>query len=451
MGLSSAVVLFAFVAVTACTTAAEPIAAQPQDSQCQEICKHDRGLDGDMDSCLTECATWTDLAVPDKVHHAMKRFVHDKVLNEKGGTRMKQASEKVFRFKIGNCQPLVNIHKKPVFENFDVDGDQSITSEEAVSYGNQMCIPDEMTAQIFSHADTNHDGKLDRHEFLAAGEDTQMESAADAFADPATQGDNEHTEVFMPTFEDWDLNKDGVLEETEVFNAFMYELSKRDIAEWDSPALEGRSQPSKKEIEREWEDDFERAWPRIDRDGDGVVSREEFEEEDPIQDLGQEFVESAIADEDFDDPDGVDRSSSDRSVASPSAAAPVALLRGRHRAATSMGGDGPSRASPRQVRGKKFKRRQGQRHHSSSRHSRQHAAKSVRDSSVSKRQASRSARVGLSKRAFGEFVHNIGTWAQQSGSDSSQLFDSMDRNHDGHVSSHELLVAMHKFGFRASM
>lgn len=437
MGVYCAVVPFAFVAVTACSAAAEPTEAQPLDFGCQEMCEQDRGLDGDMASCLTECATWTDLAVPDKIHHAMKRFVQDKSLNEKGGTKMKQASEKAFGFKVGSCQPLVDIHDKPVFDKLDTDRDQLITSEEFVSYGNKMCIPDEMTVQMFSHADTNHDSKLDRHEFLAAGEDTRMESAADAFADPATQGDNEYTEAFMPKFEDWDLNRDGVLEEAEVFNAFMYELSKRDAVEWDSPASKGRAQPSNKEVESEWEDDFERAWPQIDRDGDGVVTRAEFDDEDPTQDLGRELVESAAADEDVADPDG----------AASASAAPVVLLRGRRAARPSE--EGSSVPETHRARG----HRGGKQHHSLVRSKRRHVAASVRREApaASKRQASRSAQAGLSRRAFGEFVHKIGAWSQQFGGDSDQLFNIMDRNRDGHVSSHELLVAMHKIGLPASM
>lgn len=250
MGVCSAFVVVAFVAVTASSAAGEPTVAQPPDSECQEICKHDGGLDSHIDSCLTACTARTE---------------------------------------------------------FD------------------------------------HDGKFDRHKFLAAGEDTRIENAADSFADPSTQGDDKYT-PFTPTFKDWDLNKNGVLEEAEVFNAFMYEFSKQDAVDLDFSA----AQPSKKEVVHEWEEDFERAWPQIDRNGDGVVSREEFEE-DPIHDLGQEPVESTVADEHAADPDSGEFPAP--SAAVPAHAAPV-LLRGRHVSQRSR--DGSPVSGFRRERGQRF-------------------------------------------------------------------------------------------------
>lgn len=346
MGLYSVFVFLACVAIAASSGASEPTAAQSPASGCREICKHDRDLDGHIGRCLTACTAWT---VPDKIHHAMVPFVQDQALNEKGDTKMVHASEKALRTAIENCRPFANIRKKPLFKSMDKNGDQAITRKEAISYGIKMCIPDKVMAHIFSHADTDHNGKLVRREFFGTREHAGINSDVGSLLDPLTQSNKEKLAAFRPTFEDWDLNKNGVLEEAEAFNAFMYELSKQDSTGPDPEASEGIDQPPDNEVSREWEDDFARAWPHIDRDGDGVVSREEFEE-DPLQDTDQ--VERVALEEHVAGPVSVASSHADVAVS----------LRGRR--VSKPAKDGALVVAFGRAKGRRFNRR-GRQFHSS--------------------------------------------------------------------------------------
>merc|ERR1719329_931774 len=121
-----------------------------------------------------------DIAPPQGKQDAAQRFVEDQSYNEKGGQHMKSAYRRLFGEKIGKCHPVVDLGVSPGFFDIDANGDGYITDHEAIAYGNKMCVPDEMTIQIFMAADVRpHDGRVTPAEFRKSGEDTLAEKLID--------------------------------------------------------------------------------------------------------------------------------------------------------------------------------------------------------------------------------------------------------------------------------
>lgn len=204
--------------------------------------------------------------------------------------------------KIGKCAPVVGLDASPNFSYIDSNGDGYITSDEAIAYGNKMCVPDEMTSQIFMAADVSpQDGKVTKMEFNASGEDTIIEKAIDRAADVPTEGDNEYHEVSLPDFKSWDRDRDGFLTEREAFNAFMHELKRRNVAHHGTVTSGTDIQM---EEEKMWHGLFDSLFPEMDVNGDHKISRREFYGPALGGDFGDELHESALADEDAPDPDG---------------------------------------------------------------------------------------------------------------------------------------------------
>lgn len=295
---------------------------------CRELCKYDEGIGGNMQQCLTECSTYMDLAPPHRKQDAAQKFVEDQALNEKGGHGMREAYQKLYGEKIEGCEPSVDLGASPDFDDIDDDKDGSISREEAVAYGNRMCVPDEMTSQIFVAADRDGDDLVSSAEFDSTGEDNLAEEAIDKMADPATQGDDEYAEASVPDFDAWDYNKDGYLQKGEFFDAFMHEMKRRDVADFGTVTA---GTGKRAEQEDAWREIFDKIFPSIDHNDDGKVSRVEFNMEPTDSDFGGELRESAHADEDAEDPDDVRRSVIATAVPDEGPEAPVAMLRASRR------------------------------------------------------------------------------------------------------------------------
>lgn len=301
---------------------------------CHELCKYDEGVGGNMQQCLTECSTYMDLAPPHRRQDAAQKFVEDQALNEKGGLGMKKAYQKLYGQKIEGCEPSVDISTSPDFDDIDGDKDGSISREEAVAYGNRMCVPDEMTTQIFVAADRDRDELVSSAEFDSTGEDNLAEEAIDKMADPATQGDDEYAEASVPSFDAWDHDKDGYLQKGELFDAFMHEMKRRDVADFGTVTAGTGKQAGQEEARRAI---FDEIFPSIDHNDDGKVSRVEFNMDATDSDFGGELHESAHADEDAEDPDDARRPVTTTTavpyVGVPSEApeTPASMLRAGHR------------------------------------------------------------------------------------------------------------------------
>merc|ERR1719503_400353 len=144
-----------------------------------------------------------------------------------------------------------------------------------------------MTSQIFVAADRDRDELVSSEEFDSAGEDNIAEDAIDRMADPATQGDDEYAEA-STSFDAWDHDQDGYLQKGELFNAFMHEMKRRDVADWGTVTAGTGKQ---KEQEEAWREIFEKIYPSIDMNDDGKVSRVEFNMDAVGSDFGGELHE----------------------------------------------------------------------------------------------------------------------------------------------------------------
>lgn len=252
---------------------------------CFHVCQHAHGL-GASD-CITECRAYTDVA-QDKTE-ALKEFVADNSYNEAGGERMEKAYEEEHPGeKVPDCQPT--FHRTPQFNDVDLNHDGVITPEEAEEFGQKMCVSNEMVMQIFDMTDRNLDKKVDPKEFDQVGEDTKAEGALDKVVDPLSEGDDEYAPVKLPQFEEFDKNKDNILDQNEMEDVLMFELHRR---------FPGVSDDELVTKAADVMDELAAEVHRIDQDGDGMISRKEFHMvhlKKDQQTLGHEFKEAATGD-----------------------------------------------------------------------------------------------------------------------------------------------------------
>lgn len=308
--------------------------ASQQDWRCTELCRHRQesvGIGRSMQQCMTQCAIRMDVTPPQDKQDAARRFVEDHALNEKGGQNMKNAYHRVYGEKIESCKPVVDLEVSPNFSDIDANGDGRITAHEAIAYGNKMCVPDEMTIQIFMAADNApHDGRVTPAEFSASGEDTLAEKVIDRAADGPTEGDNEYSEASLVSFDTWDQDKDGFLQKDEAFQAFMHELKRRNVAHHGTVTSGSGVQKVQDET---WHGIFDTVFPEMDVNGDGKISHKEFYGPALGSDFGEELRESALADEDAADPDDGHQSLAPPQpvVEAPVHAVPTSMLRSSRR------------------------------------------------------------------------------------------------------------------------
>eukprot|EP00747_Dinoflagellata_sp_TGD_P138608 gnl/TRDRNA2_/TRDRNA2_175795_c0_seq1.p1 gnl/TRDRNA2_/TRDRNA2_175795_c0~~gnl/TRDRNA2_/TRDRNA2_175795_c0_seq1.p1 ORF type:complete len:368 (-),score=126.89 gnl/TRDRNA2_/TRDRNA2_175795_c0_seq1:78-1181(-) len=263
---------------------------------CRELCKKDTGMDADFNDCMTECNVYTDTAP--SWEDAGGEFTEDESYNEKGGEEMEDKFEEMFpEKKVADCYPQVDVNKEPSFEDVDLNHDGKVTKQEAIEWGAKACIPDEMVRQLFHDTDGNRDQYIDKAEWGVGGEDTALEKKIDERADPKTEGDDEYHEVYMPKFDVFDLNDDGVLEESEVFDAFMFEMRQR---------MPEMGPDDKQKLVNEFRGKFSEDFKALDKNSDGVLDEEEYYAKTE-GDLGTELKEQANQDEDLEDPDDMGR------------------------------------------------------------------------------------------------------------------------------------------------
>eukprot|EP00747_Dinoflagellata_sp_TGD_P138612 gnl/TRDRNA2_/TRDRNA2_175795_c0_seq5.p1 gnl/TRDRNA2_/TRDRNA2_175795_c0~~gnl/TRDRNA2_/TRDRNA2_175795_c0_seq5.p1 ORF type:complete len:362 (-),score=119.65 gnl/TRDRNA2_/TRDRNA2_175795_c0_seq5:73-1158(-) len=289
---------------------------------CRELCKKDTGMDADFNDCMTECNVYTDTAP--SWEDAGGEFTEDESYNEKGGEEMEDKFEEMFpEKKVADCYPQVDVNKEPSFEDVDLNHDGKVTKQEAIEWGAKACIPDEMVRQLFHDTDGNRDQYIDKAEWGVGGEDTALEKKIDERADPKTEGDDEYHEVYMPKFDVFDLNDDGVLEESEVFDAFMFEMRQR---------MPEMGPDDKQKLVNEFRGKLAEDFKELDQNSDGVLDQKEYYAQAP-GDLGTEFKEAANQDEDAEDPDDMGRDDALPDGPSP-APAPASLMSKRLRTVT---------------------------------------------------------------------------------------------------------------------
>jgi len=163
-----------------------------------------------------------------------------------------------------------------------------------------MCVPLEMTRQLFVHADVNGDLRLSPDEFSVSGEGSKVARVIDEFADHYTQGDDEYNPVEVDpawAISIFDRDRDGSLDEMEVYNMMMYELLYR------RGAGHSISQKQKRHISNSLMNKLDDIMWYLDTNRDGTVSAQELERSLRFsEDFGDEMMEAALANEDQEDP-----------------------------------------------------------------------------------------------------------------------------------------------------
>jgi len=263
---------------------------------CAEMCKHAKGLGAS--SCMTECRTYTDSS-PDP-EESLEEFVADKSYNEGGGEDMEEAYE-AKHDAVPSCKPRFS--GKPAFQDLDLDQDGVLTASEVIDFGAKMCVSDEMAMQLFSMADRDRNKVIDPKEWSSVGEDTDGEKAIDDAVDDKideskTVTDDEYNEVSMPAFEEFDKDGNGELNDDEVENLIMFEFHRRfpDATKEELASMAG-----------EMVEDLAEVVSAMDHDGDGAISKAEFERPADSEDFGGELKEATEDDKNEKEPDDLHR------------------------------------------------------------------------------------------------------------------------------------------------
>eukprot|EP00746_Dinoflagellata_sp_MGD_P161588 gnl/MRDRNA2_/MRDRNA2_88792_c0_seq1.p1 gnl/MRDRNA2_/MRDRNA2_88792_c0~~gnl/MRDRNA2_/MRDRNA2_88792_c0_seq1.p1 ORF type:complete len:413 (-),score=128.90 gnl/MRDRNA2_/MRDRNA2_88792_c0_seq1:24-1262(-) len=282
---------------------------RPANEDCVAICQHDTGMD--KESCATQCATSTDLTT----HHmdeGVDSIAEDKAYNEAGGNAIEEHVEGEHPVDVLDCAPQVDIEHPPELDELDTNQNGVVEQGEAEEWGHKACVPDEMTDQIFSQADTNCDHVIDKAEYEESGPDTAQEQAVDEALEETSEGDDEYNNVQSPPLEEFDEDDSGTLDEKEHHEAVEFEMERRGEERWGTDDSEVPAQET------------EQAFDDVDTDDDGLIEGDEYvaPAEDGGSDLGEEITEAAHQDEDATDPDDLNQQ--------PAAPAPAAAMLSTH-------------------------------------------------------------------------------------------------------------------------
>eukprot|EP00746_Dinoflagellata_sp_MGD_P160843 gnl/MRDRNA2_/MRDRNA2_87772_c0_seq1.p1 gnl/MRDRNA2_/MRDRNA2_87772_c0~~gnl/MRDRNA2_/MRDRNA2_87772_c0_seq1.p1 ORF type:complete len:418 (-),score=114.71 gnl/MRDRNA2_/MRDRNA2_87772_c0_seq1:111-1298(-) len=305
------VFLLSFGAVTAQDAPAPAPGAlhEPATTACELRCKNDTGIDAD--TCMTECQTYTDT----QTHHldeGLDGFVADESYNENDGEGMREIHNEQAPEEVPECapEPGYEATSKPEWDTLDTNGDGFIDADEAFTFCEKACIPDEMGQQIFSEADLNQDKKISKEEFESAGEETNNEEAMDGVLEGTFEGDDEYNSVQNPPLEEFDEDDSGGLDNDEVNNMYEHQIEQRTEHE-----------PGAEETVEELQPEIQDAIDEVDTNDDGVISGDEYTAEGDENNLGDELQEAAEADEDVEEPDDLARAGT-----TPPPAAAAALI-----------------------------------------------------------------------------------------------------------------------------
>lgn len=276
---------------------------------CKKLCAADKGTDADPEYCENECAVYTDVNEFDHDGPTVKGlhdFVEDESFNEEnedGGEAMEKVYEEDFPMPVADCHP--EREAAPSFEDMDINGDGKVSEEEAKFRGQELCVPNEKTEQIFSHADANQDKAIDKGEFEDGGEDTKVEEAIDEALAPQWKGDDEYNEVQSPTDEDgvkvmsnFDKNKDGTLDESEFDDAVEFENERRGTEddELKTHTMVKAAKP-----------DVHKGFDKVDANDDNVITPDEYAAKSEDTTMGTEMAEETESDQKAEDPDNSNR------------------------------------------------------------------------------------------------------------------------------------------------
>merc|ERR1719434_220172 len=196
---------------------------------------------------------------------------------------MEQAYKDKYGREVLSCKPKFD--GKPSFEDLD----EVLTASEVIDFGAKMCVSDEMAMQLFSMADSDRNKVIDPQEWATVGEETHAEQAIDASVDEAegAMSDDVYSEVKMPPFEEFDRNGDGMLGDQELEKVLEFEFYRRF-----PKATEEQVHSMAGDVVQ----DLAEIVDRMDKNGDGKISRAEFEGKGKQIHLGDELEEAAEGD-----------------------------------------------------------------------------------------------------------------------------------------------------------
>lgn len=192
--------------------------------------------------------------------------------------------------------------KEALMKDIDFDNSGSLSMEEVQLFGQLACAPGDMMAQQFAMVDVNpKDGKISQAEWDRAGEDTKTERLIDQFIDDTINAaveeldghlkeeadgmirDMAAQEVDAKDFGHLDADGDGYVEEFELFSAVMGEVRVRK-PDASHALLHYFSNKFWKSIDE--------IFPKIDTNGDFLISQEEYEAASKRNDMGDELEEA---------------------------------------------------------------------------------------------------------------------------------------------------------------
>jgi hypothetical protein len=261
---------------------------------CGELCKHDTGMDGDMDFCVTDCRSYVDAGGD---VDSLMNFVTDETHNKQGGEQMEKKFEAITGKSIRDCKPSVSVDKVPTFKFVDADKSGGISYKEANAWGLKACVPNELVYQIFDLADKNRDKQVTPSEWKDMGEHTAFESTLDGFADQWTKGEDQYEPVHMPAFRHVDSNNDGELDDNEIMKLFKLELERR---------IPTMSAVDRDTLAKQYEAQILTDVMKLDLNGDKTINAVEYGAA-AGRGMGRELYEAAQNPNNLPDPDDLSR------------------------------------------------------------------------------------------------------------------------------------------------